>query len=129
MPSLPDRSPYIPAYSRHREAAKPHTAFPLGLRERIQMGRTLLPSVRDLLSEKLATYVRLVMALLYQAELGLSPRRGGMLLRNILAVHTARLLVEPDANLCDSALLALTYSFPQRALGVTVIACRISRGA
>ena len=80
----------------------------------------MLSSVRDLLSEKLATYVRLVMALLCQAELGLSPRRGGMLLRNILAVHTARLLVEPDANLCESALLALTHSFPQRALGVEV---------
>ncbi|MGA2068143.1 MAG: hypothetical protein ABSG86_24440 [Thermoguttaceae bacterium] len=90
------------------------------LRERIQTGRTMLPSVRDLLSEKLATYVRLVMVLLCQAELGLSPRRGGMLLRNVLAVHTARLLVEPDANLRESALLALTHSFPQRALGVEV---------
>ena len=90
------------------------------LRERIQAGRLMLPSVRELLGDKLATYVRLVMALLCQAELGLSPRRGGMLLRNILALHTARLLVEPDANVGESCLLALTHSFPQRALGVEV---------
>lgn len=95
------------------------------LRERIQSGRTMLSSVQDLFSEKLATYVRLVIALLCQAELGLSPRRGGMLLRNILAVHTARLLAEPEANLCKSSLLALTHSFPQRALGVEVSRIKI----
>jgi hypothetical protein len=43
-----------------------------------------------------------------------------MLLRNILAVHTARLLVEPDASFGESCLLALTHSFPQRALGIEV---------
>ncbi len=90
------------------------------LQERIQSGLALLPSVREVLSEKLAVYIRLLMALLSQAELGLSPRRGGMLLRNIVAVHAVRLLTEPEAELRGSCLLALNHSFPQRARGIEV---------
>ncbi|MEI8371818.1 MAG: MoxR family ATPase [Planctomycetota bacterium] len=95
------------------------------LQERIQAGRALLPSVREMFGEKLAVYIRLLMALLSQAELGLSPRRGGMLLRNFLAVHTARILMDPEAELRESCLMALNHSFPQRAMGIEVSRVKI----
>jgi hypothetical protein len=43
-----------------------------------------------------------------------------MLLRNIVATYTARLLTSPDADAADSALLALDHSLPQRATEVAV---------
>jgi hypothetical protein len=61
--------------------------------------------------------VRIVCALLRQANLVLSPRRAVMLLRNIAGVHAARLLEAADAELGDSAFLALRHSLPQRATG------------
>ena len=47
----------------------------------------------------------------------LSPRRAIMLLRNVAAVHAARLLDAPDADPAASAFLALRHSLPQRATG------------
>ncbi len=85
------------------------------LRGRIASGRQLVPRLHEQLAERLAVYVRLLVALLAQAGAVLSPRRAGMLLRNIVTVHAARLLTAPDAAPRESALLALTHSLPQRA--------------
>lgn len=95
------------------------------LRRRIHSGRDMLSAIEQSLREPLAVYVRLVMALLGRAALPLSPRRGGMLLRNILAVHAARLLTSAAAELRESCLLALTHSFPQRAMGIPLSAAKI----
>jgi MoxR-like ATPase len=65
-------------------------------------------------------YVRFLVSLLSRAGIGLSPRRAGMLLRNILAVHAANCLLRVGIPLKDSALLAVTHSLPQKAQGVRV---------
>jgi MoxR-like ATPase len=62
------------------------------LRSRIEAGRALLPVPRAEMESRRAGYIRLVVALLRQGEVVLSPRRAGMLLRSIIAVHAARLL-------------------------------------
>jgi hypothetical protein len=75
---------------------------------------------RESHSQVLARYVRIVCALLRQANLVLSPRRAVMLLRNVAGVHAARLLDAADADLSSSAFLALRHSLPQRATGEAV---------
>src|SRR5207249_3377650 len=60
------------------------------LRGLLENANLLLPAVRDEYGRQLATYVRLVTGLLARGGLVCSPRRTGMLLRNIAAVHTAR---------------------------------------
>jgi MoxR-like ATPase len=90
------------------------------LRRLLESARFLLPAVRDDCGRQLATYVRLVTGLLARGGVVCSPRRTGMLLRNIAAVHTARYLMADETDLAASALLALTCSMPQRATGHTV---------
>ena len=90
------------------------------LRGLLDDARLLLPAVRDEYGRQLATYVRLVTGLLARGGLVCSPRRTGMLLRNIAAVHTARYLLADETDLAGSAWLALTCSLPQRATGHTV---------
>ena len=90
------------------------------LRSIIQSGRSLLPALREELEENLSAYVRIVAALLARASIDLSPRRCGMLLRNILAVHAAAVVTQADAALSTSALTALRYSLPQLAWGAAV---------
>ena len=77
------------------------------------------------LGERLAVYVRTLMALLAQAGIVLSPRRGGMLLRSVLAVHAAALALDPTAKPTDSALLALFNSLPQRAEGLVIVRTKV----
>ena len=86
----------------------------------LETGRRMAAHIRESLSEVLARYVRIVCALLRQANLTLSPRRAVMLLRNIAGVHAARLLDAPDADPAASAFLALRHSLPQRATGEPV---------
>ncbi len=77
----------------------------------------------DILHEQagtLSVYVRLVVDLVSAAGILLSGRRAALLLRNIAAVHGARLALDPDAAAGDSALLALIHSLPQPASGVRV---------
>ena len=83
----------------------------------VERGCRVAARIRSSLSEVLARYVRILCALLRQANLVLSPRRAVMLLRNIVAVHAARLLDAPDADPAASAFLALRHSLPQRATG------------
>jgi hypothetical protein len=91
----------------------------------LDSARLLLPSVRDEYGRELATYVRLVTGMLARAGLVCSPRRAGMLLRNIAAVHTARYLLGDETDLAGSAWLALASSLPQRATGHTVKEIRL----
>jgi hypothetical protein len=86
----------------------------------IEHGRRMAAQIRNSLSEVLARYVRIVCALLRQANLALSPRRAVMLLRNVAGVHAARLLDAADAEPAGSAFLALRHSLPQRATGEAV---------
>jgi MoxR-like ATPase len=90
------------------------------LRGTLNDGKSLVPAVRGELGRALATYVRLVLGLLARGGLQCSPRRAGMLLRNIAAVHAARILLGNSADLGDSAWLALINSMPQRATGHSV---------
>lgn len=78
---------------------------------------------RDILDQEtphLAVYIRLVLDLLRAAGVVLSGRRAALLLRNIAAVHAARLAQDLNAERGDSAYVALRHSLPQPASGVTV---------
>ncbi len=80
--------------------------------------RASIPTLQTALAPQLANYVRSVLALLSQAGIHLSPRRGGMLFRSILAVQAASLSTAPETSGSDITLLALRCSLPQRAQGV-----------
>jgi MoxR-like ATPase len=71
-------------------------------------------------TDGIVIYVRLLIALLAQAGLQLSPRRAGMILRNVLAVHAANSVLGFNVALQDSALLAVRSSLPQLAQGIKV---------
>jgi MoxR-like ATPase len=86
----------------------------------VEAGRAMAARTHESHSQVLARYVRIVCALLRQANLVLSPRRAVMLLRNVAGVHAARLLDAADADLSSSAFLALRHSLPQRATGEAV---------
>lgn len=82
--------------------------------------RGLLDAGSDDQDDGLAAYVRVLVALLAQAGLALSPRRAGMLLRSIRAVWATARVLDPDAVASDAALLALRCGIPQRAQGIEV---------
>jgi MoxR-like ATPase len=100
--------------------APPGSADVVRLAAAIGAGRAAAARTRESRAQVLARYVRIVCALLRQANLVLSPRRAVMLLRNIAGVHAARLLDAADADLSGSAFLALRHSLPQRATGEAV---------
>ncbi|MFP6733591.1 MAG: MoxR family ATPase, partial [Rhodospirillales bacterium] len=79
-----------------------------------------LPSIKASIGKAVAVYVRTLVALLAQAGISLSPRRAGILLRSVLAVHAAALTLDADARLSDSALLAVRNGLPQVAEGITI---------
>jgi MoxR-like ATPase len=90
------------------------------LRAQVELGKGLIPVIHDEYGHHLATYVRMVTTLLGRAGLSCSPRRAGMLLRNVVAVHAARHACAGQSDLSESAWLALSCSLPQRATGRTV---------
>ena len=137
-PALADRFAFVvemPDWARFTEKDQHRLILmadePLGsdaadrLRRKIQSGRELLPLVKKQAAQKLAEYVRMVSTLLRQGRIELSGRRAAILLRNITAVHAVRLLDAPDADPGESALLALTHSLPDRAMGVKIDRVRI----
>ncbi|MFP6901514.1 MAG: MoxR family ATPase [Opitutales bacterium] len=87
------------------------------LRRSVTSTRAALPSIRASIGESVAIYVRTLVALLAQAGMSLSPRRAGMLLRSVLAVHAAAISIDAGANPSDSALLAVRNGLPQLAEG------------
>jgi MoxR-like ATPase len=88
--------------------------------EEIENGRRARKLFETDHADGLVTYVRLLIALLSQAGVELSPRRAGMILRNILAVHAATRVLGFGTALQDSALLAVRNSLPQLAQGIKV---------
>lgn len=76
--------------------------------------------VSQSMSTAVASYVRVLTALLAQADIVLSPRRAAMLYRNILAVMACASLVSPGLSASEAALLAVSCALPQCAQGVAV---------
>jgi MoxR-like ATPase len=95
------------------------------LRSATATAKAALPVLRETMGEAVAVYVRTMVALLAQADIALSPRRAGMLLRTILAVHAASLAVDPGANASDSTLVAVRNGLPQRAQGIGISETKI----
>jgi MoxR-like ATPase len=87
------------------------------LRGFLDTARPLVESIRRQYEKPLASYVRNLAKLLGKANLGISPRRTTLFLRNIIAVHAARLAGDDKADLKGSAFLAVSHSLPQRAGG------------
>jgi MoxR-like ATPase len=88
--------------------------------EEIADGRRVRKLLEADQADGLAVYVRLLIALLAQAGVQLSPRRAGIVLRNILAVYAANSVLGLDTTLQDTALLAVRSSLPQLAQGIKV---------
>ena len=90
------------------------------LRSAIDATKAKIDPLRDAIGERVADHVRVLLALLAQARLCLSPRRAGMLSRAVIAVHAASLSLDPGAAIAESALLALLSNLPQRAQGLKI---------
>ena len=90
------------------------------LRERITLVAREIEVVESALGPAIVDYVRMVAPLLAQLGHPASGRRAGMLYRNVISTHAARLVASPTAAATDSAWLALERSIPQRAEGATV---------
>lgn len=106
------------------------------LRGVVEVGQRLFPQVYEELLPQLAHYIQLVNDLLRAASwlgrgstsvaagednrIALSPRRAGMLARNIVAVHVASMVLDESPEIEESARLALRHSIPHRAEGVVV---------
>ena len=88
--------------------------------EEIANGRKARSLFETDCADGLVIYVRLLIALLAQGGVQLSPRRAGMILRNIVAVHAANNVLGCGTGLQDSALLAVRNSLPQLAQGIKV---------
>jgi MoxR-like ATPase len=93
---------------------------------RVRAGQSILPILEIDLAAPLACYVRLLAALLRRGSIAISPRRAGIILRNIIAVHAGRLLDNVNADLGESALLALHASLPQPAWGEQATALKVA---
>src|SRR5207244_798405 len=95
------------------------------LRGHVKSGQALLPVLEAELGGPLAVYVRMLTGLLRKAEIEISPRRAAVLLRNVLAVHISRLLQHTDADLGESAWLAVQHSLPHAAAGLKVSSLKL----
>lgn len=94
-------------------------------RDRVAHVRALAQRVRRSWGHRIGVYVRLMSDLLPALGVVPSPRRAGMQFRAIVAVHAARAVVNPKTDMSDSALVAITHSVPERALGRTVPARKL----
>ena len=106
------------------------------LRGVVEVGQRLFPQVYEELLPQLAHYIQLVNDVLRVASwlrrgstssaadgenrIALSPRRAGMLARNIAAVHVASMVLDDSPKIEESARLALRHSIPHRAEGLVV---------
>jgi len=73
---------------------------------RIRLCRDL---TEESIGEDIARYVSILVGLVGNAGISLSPRRGGMLYRAILAIHAAGVCLRHDTEAADSAWLALLH--------------------
>jgi hypothetical protein len=80
--------------------------------------RQVLAKTSDALAVAVANYVQVVLPLLAQARIDLSPRRANLLYQVILSVIAASVVLDPGLPISDSTLLALRCALPQRAQGI-----------
>jgi MoxR-like ATPase len=97
--------------------AGPDSDAPAVWNAAVRRTEELLLEVERTWAASTARYVRHLAALLDEAGFALSARRAGMLARNVVAVHAARLATCADAALEDSAWLATLHSMPFAACG------------
>jgi MoxR-like ATPase len=90
------------------------------LAQAISSTRAAIPAVRLAVAERLALYVRTVVALLQQSGVALSPRRAAMIFRSATAVQAAAAVINPTMPPADATLLTLVNSLPQRANEATL---------
>jgi MoxR-like ATPase len=102
--------------AREGDASSGQSDLP-SLLGRIRLCRDL---TEESIGEDIARYVSILVGLVGNAGILLSPRRGGMLYRAILATHAAGLCLRHDTEAADSAWLALLHAIPQRAQGIEV---------
>ncbi len=132
-PALADRFAYIvemPGWERLDEADRtaivvanddPVTAEAASaLAWTVAQARGLLPVVTATIGGGVADYVRILVDLLRQARINLSPRRASMLYRSATATHAAALALDPGSTPEESVLLAVTAGLPQRAQGIAL---------
>ncbi len=100
----------------HAVAPDPHAGDALS--RILTRTRGALPIVEAEWGRSVARYVRLLAAFLEQAGMVISARRAGMLARNVAAEHAARLALDPDSEIGDSAWLAALSSMPFAASGI-----------
>jgi MoxR-like ATPase len=86
----------------------------------LQATRERLPMVHVQWGASVARYVRLLAGLLAEGGALLSARRAGMVAGNVLAIHAARLSLDSDARIEDSACIAALHSMPFAAAGGTL---------
>jgi len=91
----------------------------------IAVTRSEMDSVLDFAGKGIADAVRDIVH--HAASLGvhLSGRRAAMLYRNIAAVHAARVIRTPSADIVESSWLAMSSSVPQRAQGIAFDSARL----
>ena len=90
------------------------------LRQRISTGRSALEVMIQTMEGQLANYVQVLVSLLAQAGLDISPRRTRMLCRAALAVNAAASTRDTLVDVAEMTLLAAQNALPQRAGDVTV---------
>ena len=75
-----------------------------------------LPVLEEILGDRLADHLVLLLDGLAKASVTLSPRRARVLFQAIIAVHSARMVLgDPDPDLAVSAEIALLHALPARA--------------
>jgi hypothetical protein len=87
--------------------------------------RREIPIVLDYAGTAINEAVREIVRHAGTLGLAQSGRRAAMLYRNIAAVHAARLVHLPTADVVDSSWIALSNSIPQRAQGIVVDTTRL----
>lgn len=89
------------------------------LREIVERAKTCRSQIEVEYGDRIVAYVCAVVGLLAQASIPLSPRRAGMLHRNIVATLAAeRVLRRGKLDVSGALLLAVDSSLPQRAGGL-----------
>jgi MoxR-like ATPase len=79
----------------------------------------LIPELEAEAADWLGDYIVCAVDLFEQVGLAQSPRRARTLARNVIAIHAARLLLHgPEADIEDSAEIAMLYGLPQNATDV-----------
>ena len=137
-PALADRFGFvieIPSWSALSDAdqsavitSEPHALThetAASISDAVELIKQEISLVKESVGAVLVNYTREILQHASRLGIWLSGRRATMLFQNMLAVHAARCVQKPSAQLCDSAWLALINSLPQRAQGVKIDGARL----